>query len=123
MLSKTNGDMVMIDQIKCKLGIHSWTGSYQYSEIQKSFWEFVQSIRVCKHCGKKEELDVHCLGLNPPKYVRTWLPISQERYSIVWDKHWNNFLKNKNETIEQVASLKTLPHYKMINGIWAEVKK
>jgi hypothetical protein len=113
----------MINNLKCKLGIHSWTGSFQCSEIQKSTWEIIQSIRACKHCGKKEELDIHCLGLNPPEYVRTWLPVSAARYNIIWNNHWDNILKNKDETTEQVVNLKTLPHYKMINGIWTEVKK
>lgn len=114
----------MIDNIKCKLGFHSWTGIYQYSEIQKSSWESIQAIRCCKYCEKYEELDVHCLGLNPPEYVRTWLPISWERYNEVFKKHWDNY-KDDTTSVEHllVSNLKTKPHYRMINGVWTEVKK
>lgn len=28
--------------------------------------------RYCPVCGEYQQLDVHCLGHRPPKYVRTW---------------------------------------------------
>ena len=29
-------------------------------------------IRICTICGKVQERFVHCYGMNPPEYDRTW---------------------------------------------------
>ena len=39
--------------------------------------EFAGAIRKCVKCGKREKLNVHCLGLNPPAYVRDWCEIKR----------------------------------------------
>ena len=31
--------------------------------------------RVCKKCGAVQIQDIHCLGFNPPKYIKTWRPL------------------------------------------------
>lgn len=53
--------------------MHSW----KYSEPVKEYYDFdyvceIEEQRVCVRCGKQQIKDVHCLGLNPPKYVEIW---------------------------------------------------
>lgn len=31
--------------------------------------------RTCRKCGKTQWLDVYCLGLNPPRYVKSWFNV------------------------------------------------
>ncbi len=60
----------------CSLGIHDWE-IVCYAEYENVRAEVMahanhRKRRVCKECGKTQEEDVHCLGLNPPKYTRHW---------------------------------------------------
>ena len=33
--------------------------------------------RVCTVCGKTQEMEMHCLGLNPPDYVMFWYDVKK----------------------------------------------
>lgn len=33
--------------------------------------------RTCIRCGKSQEMDVHCLGLNPPRYIKIWFDVKE----------------------------------------------
>jgi len=37
------------------------------------------SKRVCKICGKTQEEDRHCLGLNPPEYYSRWITVQKQK--------------------------------------------
>lgn len=61
----------------CALGVHDWyiTQHAVYpSETAERLGISTQNTeRACTRCGREQYEDVHCLGLNPPEYVRTWL--------------------------------------------------
>lgn len=31
------------------------------------------AVRRCNHCNELQYKSVHCLGMNPPKYLETWV--------------------------------------------------
>lgn len=37
------------------------------------------SYRKCTICGKTQQEDKHCLGLNPPSYVSTWYTTEESK--------------------------------------------
>lgn len=61
--------------LKCKIGLHDWEC---FEPIYKTPMDMrigvasIDGYRICRSCGKKEILDVHCLGLNPPTYVESY---------------------------------------------------
>ncbi len=58
----------------CKIGVHDYL--YNFKGGRNAEEEDKQgSTRFCIECGKKQELDVHCLGLNPPQYIKKWYTI------------------------------------------------
>lgn len=60
----------------CKIGFHGW------EIIQEEKYKDALSMllgmpsqykhRKCRRCEKTQWQEVHCLGLNPPKYLRCW---------------------------------------------------
>jgi hypothetical protein len=59
-------------KLKCKLGLHNW-------KILKRSALGEPGIRQCIHCYKTQREFVHCLGMNPPEYVRNWHTIGKLR--------------------------------------------
>lgn len=63
----------------CKMGVHSYKqtqdNTYRNANDEKLGIQKQRARRVCRKCSKVQEMEVHCLGLNPPKYVRTWLNV------------------------------------------------
>lgn len=68
----------MLRELLCRVGSHQYLynmrGGISTKEEEKQ-----GSLRLCARCGKKQKLDVHCLGLNPPTYVRNWVNISEDK--------------------------------------------
>ncbi|GBG14852.1 phosphoenolpyruvate synthase [Novimethylophilus kurashikiensis] len=61
----------------CFFGHHRWryTPAEFYDEHSQRLGIVMKpATRTCcrGHCGKLQKEDLHCLGLNPPEYVRTW---------------------------------------------------
>ena len=57
------------------LHIHKWETTIGKCSNITSEHLGIQDIpitRICTVCNKHQQLDIHCLGLNPPKYVSTW---------------------------------------------------
>ena len=55
--------------------IHHWeyTPAEYYDKLdEKLAVPKRKATRVCSRCGKKQEEDRYCLGLNPPKYGSIW---------------------------------------------------
>lgn len=62
--------------ILCRIGIHSWeytAAVYPDSQAERLAIPTEEGYRTCKRCGKQQVEDVHCLGLNPPEYVVTYI--------------------------------------------------
>lgn len=60
---------------KCKIGLHDWevTPAVYASPFDEQIGMTDNpATRKCNNCTKKQTEDVHCLGLNPPKYTKTW---------------------------------------------------
>lgn len=71
-------------KLLCRVGIHSWvtTPATYVNELQRAIaLPKTQGSRKCRRCGACQIEDIHCLGLNPPKYVSTWrnAPVSAPR--------------------------------------------
>lgn len=72
-------------QLKCLLGLHRWNyegNVYEYINKYTTAWECAaisecfemkEPIRECSCCQRKQKLDIHCLGLKPPKFVIEWI--------------------------------------------------
>lgn len=62
-----------IRKFLCFIGIHNWNQTYFPVD------NFTATVnppeRTCDWCHKKQKLDVHCLGLNPPEFIKTWYDI------------------------------------------------
>jgi len=58
-------------RLLCKIGIHGYDYDFKAKNPMDET-DYQDSTRVCRHCGKSQLLDVHCLGMNPPAYVKTW---------------------------------------------------
>jgi len=67
----------------CKLGIHSWDyvqkNVYRTAKEAELGIQKIRARRVCKKCGWAQEQEVHCLGLNPPKYTKHWFNIDDSK--------------------------------------------
>ena len=64
--------------VLCFIGFHEWNttpSEYRDSTEEDLGIQAVVATRTCSRCGKKQELDIHCLGLNPPSYTKTWRTI------------------------------------------------
>jgi hypothetical protein len=62
-------------RILCRLGIHKW--QYTAGVYGHLYAEYLQmasqpATRTCTRCPKKQVEEVHCLGLNPPQFLRSW---------------------------------------------------
>lgn len=57
--------------LRCKLGIHDWKITREEAGVTDILVE-IEMQRTCQRCGKMQERDTHCLGLNPPEYIRMW---------------------------------------------------
>jgi len=68
----------------CKLGIHKFKkiheNSYSNEMLRRLAVQKVKAQRKCLRCSKLQEQEIHCLGLNPPKYIREWIDIKSN-----WD--------------------------------------
>lgn len=56
----------------CKIGFHKWEYTspiYESETTKRLAIPEKKGYRICSKCGKKQILFVHCLGLNPPKYI------------------------------------------------------
>ena len=61
------------------LHIHHWEHkpAVYVSELSKTLSvEKERASRTGKICSKRQELDIHCLGLNPPRYNKTWRTVT-----------------------------------------------
>ncbi len=65
--------------IRCKLGIHDWKITREESGVCKIMVQ-VEAQRTCQRCGKMQEQDTHCLGLNPPEYIKSWHNIEPPKF-------------------------------------------
>lgn len=67
--------------IICCLGLHDWKilndAEYLNAHFENTGVPIKRKCRICTKCGKLQEQEVHCLGLNPPKYIRDWLNVSK----------------------------------------------
>lgn len=62
--------------IKCLIGLHSWVytaAEYENFSYQRMAMPTREAERTCHICLKHQTRDEHCLGLNPPEYVYTWV--------------------------------------------------
>lgn len=60
---------------RCKIGWHLWeTAEATYNNMGDELLGMpdTNATRKCLLCDKEQIQDIHCLGLNPPKYVKTW---------------------------------------------------
>ena len=62
--------------ILCKINLHFYnvTSIGDYDELGLTI---KPSIRLCSCCGKTQELEKHCLGLNPHEYQDCWITIKK----------------------------------------------
>lgn len=59
---------------KCLVGMHIWE-YVSYDKLRLMFGkdDIPKDSRTCSHCRKYQELEVHCLGMNPPRYTKHWI--------------------------------------------------
>lgn len=61
--------------ILCAIGFHKWRytpATYiNYTSELLGITE-KDATRTCEKCKRSQVQDIHCLGLNPPAYVKTW---------------------------------------------------
>ena len=65
----------MWERIKDFFHLHEWiiTEAVYTSDTQKKLGLYNRpELRRCRQCGAVDILMVHCLGLNPPKYIVRW---------------------------------------------------
>lgn len=75
---------LLLIQLRCLFGLHKWKyegNEYEYINEYTTAWECAaiaecfkmkEPIRECSCCQRKQKLDIHCLGLKPPKFVIEW---------------------------------------------------
>lgn len=72
----------------CFFGMHDWIYTpavYRDSACERLAIATKEATRKCTCCGKVQQRELHCLGLNPPEYVTTWYTI-HDSYNIILDK-------------------------------------
>lgn len=58
---------------KCFFGHHDWRYTVTINSLDVGVTLPPNSHkRKCVVCGKKQQKEVHCLGLNPPEYIEHW---------------------------------------------------
>lgn len=65
----------MIDLLKRIFHIHRWEYTeavYGNDLMERLGIPQQKARRECKSCGKIQYQDIHCLGLNPPIYIKKW---------------------------------------------------
>ena len=65
----------------CFIGLHKWELVRPVSYYYRRWLVKKPALRKCEHCGKVQQLNEHCLGLNPPRYVREWVDANEKGYS------------------------------------------
>ena len=65
--------------ILCTIGLHKFNtiriAKYDSCTDEVLGLPSISEQRKCSRCDLTQKLDVHCLGLNPPQYVKTWIKI------------------------------------------------
>lgn len=60
----------------CMFGFHKYkqlNENIYYNDATKRLAiPSIKARRVCIRCGKLQEQEIHCLGLNPPQYIKEW---------------------------------------------------
>ena len=59
----------------CRFGVHKWEYTspvYENMMLKRLAIPEKEGYRICSKCGKKQKLFIHCLGLNPPKYIHMY---------------------------------------------------
>ena len=74
-----------------KVHIHKWetlnTTKFENEQMRRLGIPSKKAHRRCTICGKEQDLDIHCLGLKPPKYVRNWVDVetyNNNNYNSIW---------------------------------------
>lgn len=77
----TNAVSTNVGKVLCKSGVHKWAiiqeAKYVDAEAVKLGITCQDARRRCKRCGQVQQLERMCLGLNPPKYIDTWVIIKE----------------------------------------------
>jgi len=71
--------------IICGLGLHDWEtvcyAEYKDARAEKLAIPNRRRRRVCKECGKTQEQEVHCLGLQEGgKYTKKWVDVPRVKH-------------------------------------------
>jgi hypothetical protein len=91
----------------CKLGIHwpHWDyvtkAKYDSAKLAEMAIPIKRARRVCSNCGRAQEQEVHCLGLNPPKYTKHWFNIDDSKGYFKAKQARENAEKS-NENLQEV---------------------
>jgi len=80
-MSKTNcsesGDEgANLTALLCAFGLHRWVyvKGVELDGLSIELGIYKENPkRRCTKCRKVQEQDVHCLGVNPTRYVKTWM--------------------------------------------------
>lgn len=76
---------LLFNQISCLFGLHKWKYeteddaeyirnyimAFEASSIEA--FRMKEPVRECSCCHRKQKLDIHCLGLKPPKFIIDWV--------------------------------------------------
>ena len=74
----------MWEKIKKFFHLHEWIiheAVYQSDAARQMRITIRPELRRCRSCGAVDILEVHCLGLNPPKYIVHWVTVDPADYS------------------------------------------
>ena len=59
--------------LMCLFGLHKWRYDGVFTHNGYSGPLVMDTAeRTCICCGKEQQREKHCLGLNPPKYIYEW---------------------------------------------------
>ena len=65
----------------CKIGIHKYKllndNLYHDTAFENLKIPYVKARRQCLRCNKLQEQEIHCLGMNPPKYMSIWFDLQE----------------------------------------------
>jgi hypothetical protein len=67
--------MRFVNNILCSLGKHKFEVLQEPSDMSNGSYEnpFIfenDGLQACKSCNKLQQFGLHCLGLNPPSYIK-----------------------------------------------------